>query len=381
MQNDTTGTEVRFPFYARLALVLLSIVLILFLMRQGSVILVPLFFAVLISFLLLPLCSWLERRRLPRPLAAILSLLVFIGVFGGVVYFLVQQMVAFGQDLPQLTDRVVVWIEHTQTWIEKKYKVDSDHQMDYVSKYMSGAVTAVTDTFQMVAFSLFNFVIWTIFVFVFVFFILNHRRLLRRFIIMLFQKKHQGRVEEVMSDTRVLANSYVLGLMTEVVIVAVMNTVTLMLFGVKYALLLGVLGAVLNLIPYLGIYVGAGFAALITLSNSTPGMALTVIIIFIVLHFLDANIILPRIVGSRVKMNPLATIIAVIIGNIVWGVPGMFLFIPLTAIMKLVFERVDAMRPWAMVIGNDSDEPVTKTKERAFKELTQQNEKKEEPPE
>lgn len=370
MQNNNTGTEVRFPFYARLALVLLSVVLILFMMRMGSVIIVPLFFAVLIAFLLLPLCSWMERRRFPRPLASILSLLIFIAVFSGVIYFLVQQMVDFGQDLPRLSERITAWIGHMQSWIEKKYHVDSDHQVDYITRYMSGAVTAVTDTFQMIAFSLINFIIWTIFVFVFVFFILNHRRLLRRFVIMLFQKRHQERVEEVMSDTRMLANSYVLGLMTEVVIVAVMNTVVLLLFGVKYALLLGVLGAVLNLIPYLGIYVASAFAALITLSNSSPGMALTVIIIFIAVHFVDANVILPRIVGSRVKMNPLATIVVVIIGNIVWGIPGMFLFIPLTAIVKLIFERVDSLKPWAMLIGTDSDKPVTKTSERPFKELT-----------
>lgn len=376
MQNDHTGTPVKFPFYARLALVLLSIVLILFLMRAGSVIIVPLFFAVLISFLLLPLCNWLERVRLPRPVAAMLALLVFVAAFGGIIYFLVQQLVDFGRDLPRLTERAAGWVAHVQNWIEKKYHVDSDHQMDYVTKYMSGAVAAITGAFQMIAFSLINFVIWTIFVFVFVFFILNHRRLLRRFVIMLFQRKHQDRVEEVMSDTRVLANSYILGLMTEVVIVAIMNTVVLMLFGVKYALLLGVLGAVLNLIPYLGIYVGAGLAALITLSNSSPGMALTVIIIFIVVHFIDANIILPRIVGSRVQMNPLATIVVVIIGNIIWGVPGMFLFIPLTAIVKVVFERVESLKPWAMLIGSDSEKPVTKTSERPFKEIT-----KVEPPE
>lgn len=370
MQNDTTGTEVRFPFYARLALVLLSIVLILFMMRQGSVVIVPLFFAVLISFLLLPLCNWLERKHVPRPLAAILSLLLFIAVFSGIIYFLVQQIVDFGSNLPQLSGRINDWVAHVQKWIERNYHVDSSHQMDYVTQHMSGVMATLTTAFQAVAFSLINFVIWTIFVFVFVFFILNHRSLLRRFTIMLFQKKHQPRVEAVMSDTRLLANGYVLGLMTELVIVAFLNSMTLMLFGVKYALLLGVLGAVLNLIPYLGIYTGTALAALITLSNSTPGMALTVIIIFIVVHFLDANIILPRIVGSRVKMNPLATIVVVIIGNIVWGVPGMFLFIPLTAIVKLIFERVDALRPWAMVIGTDSDKPVAPAGEQLPKQET-----------
>src|SRR5690606_37343215 len=93
-------------------------------------------------------------------------------------------------------------------------------------------------------------------------------------------------------------------------------------------------------------------------------------IIFVVVHFIDANIILPRIVGSRVQMNPLATIVAVISGSIIWGIPGMFLFIPLTAIVKVVFERVESLKPWAMLIGTDSDKPVTKTSERPFKKIT-----------
>jgi len=370
MQNDDTGTPVKFPFYARLALVLLSIVLILFIMHEGSTIIVPLFFSVLIAFLLLPLAKWLERRGLPRALASLISILLLVAFLTGVIYFLVQQIVDFGRDLPALQDQVMNWVAHLQAWIEKKYHMDSSHQMSYVNKNLSVIVGSVTATAQLVAMGLIGFIIWTIFVFIFSFFVLNHRHMLRRFLTMLFQKKHQDRVQEIMQDTRLLANGYVLGLMTEMIVVAVMNCVVLALFGVKYALLLGVLGAVLNLIPYLGIYTATAIAALITLSNSTPGMALTVIIIFVVVHFLDANILLPRIVGSRVKMNPLATIIVVIIGNIVWGIPGMFLFIPLAGILKLIFERVNSLQPWAMVMGTENEPKETNPQQRPFKKLT-----------
>jgi predicted PurR-regulated permease PerM len=158
-----------------------------------------------------------------------------------------------------------------------------------------------------------------------------------------------------MTETRLLANSYVLGLLTEMVIVAVMNCVAFLAFGVKYALLLGVLAAVMNIIPYLGIWSAAAIAGLITLSNSTPGHALSVVVILIVVHFIDANVLLPRIVGRRVNMNPLITIVAVLTGELLWGIPGMFLFIPLAGILKIIFERVEGMKPWAILMGTERE--------------------------
>jgi predicted PurR-regulated permease PerM len=168
-------------------------------------------------------------------------------------------------------------------------------------------------------------------------------------------------VQEVVLETKSMINGYVVGLVIEMAVLSVANSVVLLIMGVKYAVLLGVVAAVLNIIPYLGIYTSIALTILVTLANNTPVHALQAAISLFVIHVLDANILMPRVVGSRVKMNPFITILAVIIGEAIWGIPGMFLFIPLTGIMKLVCDRVDGLEAWGMVMGvEEPDKPLKK---------------------
>lgn len=355
----------RLPFYVRFALVLLSVVLLLFLMQEAKSILIPLFFSLLIALMLLPITRRLERWRLPRSLAAILSILMLVVVLAGLFIFLGQQISDFSKDLPMLGKRLQAWTGELQGWVRTKYHLNYSRQLEYLNKAGAGIFTYASIIAQAFFVALGGFIIWTIFVFIFTFFILTHRGLLKKFVVCLFAERYHTRVNEVVAETRLLANGYVVGLMIEMVIVAALNIVCLLVFGVKYALLLGILAAVLNIIPFIGIYTATGIAALVTISNSTPGHALTVIIILLVVHFVDANILMPRIVGSRVKMNPLITIIAVLSGSILWGISGTFLFIPLTAMLKIIFERVDGLKPWAILMGTEEDDtkPVKQRKE------------------
>jgi predicted PurR-regulated permease PerM len=324
-------------------------------MEMGKSIIIPLFFSLLIALMLLPLTSWLERRKLPRSLAAAISILLFIVFVVGVFYFLGAQIVDFSKDLPQLAERMQQWVQELQDWVAQRFHIDASRQLEYLNKGAADLARYASAIAQSLVFAISSFAIWTIFVFIFTFFMLTHRELLKNFITCLFSKDHQPSVNEILDETRMLAKSYVLGLLTEMVIVAVLNCTAFFIFGVRYALLLGVLTAVLNIIPYLGIYTGMVISALVTLSNSTPGHALTVMVVLLVIHFVDANVIMPRIVGRRVNMNPLVTIVAVLTGHLLWGIPGMFLFIPLLGILKIIFERVDGLKPWAILMGTERE--------------------------
>ncbi len=350
---DELQRPVRLPFYAHLAAVLLSLVLIVLIMREGSTIFIPLFFALLIALMLLPLVKWLERRKMPRGAAAGIAILLFIACISGIFYFLGAQIGAFSKDLPQLGARMQGWVAQMQGWVAQKYHLDASRQLQYLNKGAADFARYASAAAQALLLAVGGFAIWTIFVFIFAFFILTHRGLLNNFITCLFQRKDQPRVAEILTETRLLANGYILGLLIEMVAVAILNCTAFFIFGVKYALLLGILAAVLNIIPYLGIYTSAAIGALITLSNSSPGHALTVIIILLAVHLIDSNVLMPRIVGRRVKMNPLITIIAVICGEMLWGIPGMFLFIPLAGMLKIVFERVKGLEPWAILMGTE----------------------------
>jgi AI-2 transport protein TqsA len=344
---------VKFPFYARLALTLFAIALILLFMWIGKSLLVPLFFSFLVAILLHPLAKLLERRRFPRALAAIVSLLIFMVLVGGLFYFFSHQVVRLSRDLPSLQAKVMDKWQDIQDWISDKYHVTNTQQVAYMNKSASGilntAMNSVATTFVGIAETL----ILTIFFFIFTFFILQYRRLLMRFVVELFDQEHNDKVQGIISRIRSLINSYVSGLLIEMSVVAILIFTSLMIIGIKYALLISVMAAVLNIIPYLGIYFCMAIAMVITAATNTTGHVVAVGIVFLVTHFADANVILPHVVGGKMKMNPLITILVVLIGHLVWGIPGMFLFIPLTAMLRLISEEVPGMKPWAILMGEE----------------------------
>ncbi len=344
---------VKFPFYARLALTLFAIALILLFMWFGKSLLVPLFFSFLVSILLHPIALYLEKRKFPRPLAAILTLLLFMVLLGSLFYFFSHQAVRLSRDLPSLQAKVLEKWEDVQGWISEKYHITNTQQVAYMNKSATGilntAMNSAATTFVGIAETL----VLTIFFFIFTFFILQYRRLLMRFVANLFDDEHNDKVQGIIIRIRSLINGYVLGLLIEMSVVAVLIFTSLMIIGVKYALLISIMAAVLNIIPYLGIYFSMAVAMLITAATGSTGHVIAVGIVFLVTHFADANMILPHVVGGKMKMNPFITILAVLTGHLIWGIPGMFLFIPLMAMIRLISEEIPGMKPWAILLGEE----------------------------
>lgn len=348
-------TSVKLAFYARLALILHALVLILFLMHFGKTLMIPLFFALLISFALLPVSKQMERWGFPRGLASALSILLFVVIIGAFVYILSHQVVSFTHHLPELQTKFSDMLQQLSSWVFNTYHIDYQHQTNYLRKSAGGlestAFTSLGATFLGVG----EVIILTIFFLIFTFFMLYHRRLFKRFILALFPEDELHKVEDVIVSAKSMINRYIIGLLTEMFIMIVLLLSAFAILGIKYALLISVMAALLNVIPYLGIYTAMVISMIITLADGEPSQALTVGIVFLVAHFLDANILLPRIVGGNVKLNPLITIIAVLTGKLIWGIPGMFLFIPLAAIVRIISEKVNGLQPWAILMGEDKD--------------------------
>jgi predicted PurR-regulated permease PerM len=160
-------------------------------------------------------------------------------------------------------------------------------------------------------------------------------------------------VRAVLEESKSVLKNYLLGLMVETAIIAALNVGALLLLGIDYALLLGVVAAILNLIPYVGIIIGGIFPIVIAfITKDAIWHPVSVALAFSVIQFLDNNLIVPKVVGAHVRINSIATIIAVIVGGQLWGISGMFLFIPLMAILKVVFDRVEPLKAWGMVLGD-----------------------------
>jgi AI-2 transport protein TqsA len=340
-----------FSTAARTAQVLTSTICILLLLYWGKFLFIPLALAFLFAIFLYPLTKFFEEKHFNKFLAASASVLLFFLFLCFVLYFFSVQLSQFIKALPEIKTKLDSLTEDIQTWMARTYHIEGQSQIGYINSAINKFFSFAGDTISIV---LEGLIIFTLVLF-FTFYILYHRKLLQNFIFSFFKEFHRKKIGEVIRDLRILVNGYVKGLITEMLILIVSGFVLLFVFGIKYALLMAIFAGLLNLIPYLGIYMATAVNALITLATGSSTKAIEVAAIFIFLHIIDANIILPRIVGSSVKMNPFVTLIAVVAGNLLWGIPGMFLFIPLTAIFRLFSEKIKEFRSWAILIGEEEN--------------------------
>ncbi|HEU4555645.1 MAG TPA: AI-2E family transporter [Chitinophaga sp.] len=352
--------EYKLPFNARLAFTLLSLVLVIYIGHYCAGILIPLVFAFLVAIMLLPLAHTMEQLRVPRGLAAFIAVLIFVILLVSVVLLLTRQMGAFVSDFPHLQQQLLHSLDSLQIWINANFKINTHKQMDYLEQMAMGTLGSATSFLSQTLGAVSSMVIFIIFVLLYSFFLLLYRSLLIAFLVRLFQEKHREELLDVIRQTRIIIKSYVSGLMIEMIVVAVVNCSIFWLLGIKYATLLGIMAAIFNLIPYLGIFTAIIVSMVVTMTTGTLGASVQVGIALLVVHFLDSNILLPRIVGAKVKINALVTIIGVVTGNLLWGIPGMFLAIPIIAIMKIVFEHIEVMQPWAILLGELPERPKKK---------------------
>lgn len=188
---------------------------------------------------------------------------------------------------------------------------------------------------------------------VYVFMILFYQPLLIEFFRRVFGKNNRERVSEVINMIKSLIQSYLIGLLIQVAIISVMYSTGLLIMGIEYAIVLGIMGAFLNLLPYLGSIIAASLPMIIAVvTKPSPWFALLVLALYVVTQFIDNNFITPKIVGSKVKLNALASIISVVVFATLWGIPGMLIAIPLTAIAKLIFDHVEPLKPWGFLLGD-----------------------------
>ncbi len=344
------------PFYHRLSHSLLAIGLILLAVYLGQDILVPLALSGLLAVLLRPVESWLTRRLGMHKVVAIsLALLLATVVITGLMVALSMQLARFSDDVPKLRENLNDVYNQVRTWVRKEYNLSFQEQ----AKYIKQAQAQTLDGLQGAsALGIITGPLGTLLLLpIYVFLLLYYRTMLLHFVVCLFAEKHTTRVREVLGEIRSIIQSYVVGLLLETGCVAVLNSVGLLLLNVQYAILLGVVGAVLNLIPYIGGVFAIGLTILVTFINQPEvGTLVGVAIVFTVVQFIDNNLLIPLIIGSKVQVNALVSIVGVLLGGALAGVSGMFLSIPFIAIMKVIFDRVNGMEPWGILIGDQTPE-------------------------
>ncbi|RNI22575.1 AI-2E family transporter [Rufibacter latericius] len=337
------------PFYKKSTLTLLGIILLVYVMYTLSDILVPIAFSLLLAILLNPLNSRIMRMKVPTVLSILLTLLIAILVLGIILYFLSSQIIQFGEMMPALKLKFTQILTDLQNFTESRFGISIQKQTQFLKETASGGKALVGRTVSSVlgVFSL----LFLIPVYIFLF--LLYKPLILNFLFEVFSTKNTHSVAEILHETKAAIQSYIVGLLIEASIVAVMNSVALTILGVPYAILLGVIGAILNMIPYVGGLIAITLPVLMaTVTMEGYTTQLFIIGAYLLIQFIDNNVLVPRIVSSKVKINALISVVAVLLGGALWGVSGMFLSIPLVAVLKIVFDRIEGLKPWGKILGD-----------------------------
>lgn len=287
-------------------------------------------------------------------MANIIGILLAMLFIGGIVYFLSSQISSFVQDLPSIKQHLADHLKTVQKWVSQKFHFTRSQQTDFMEnaadKIKSSGGGILGDTVISLTQALMVMVLLPVYTFL----ILYYRDMIKTFLVRVFKGEHEAKVLEVLKESRSIVQGYMVGLIIEMGIVATINSVGFMILGIQYAIFLGVLAAILNMIPYIGMLIASIFCMLITLTSSTEiSDIIGVLVILVVVQFVDNNIIMPKVVSSKVKINALITILGVLVGGSLAGISGMFLSIPSIAILKVIFDRVDDLKPWGMLLGDE----------------------------
>lgn len=350
--------KIDIPFGIRAPLVLLGLLALCVFLYIAKSILIPIVFATLISIVLHPVVNIFVRIKFNRVLAIIITLLITFVVIAGLGTLLISQASRFTDSLPKLVDKFSEILNQTIVWVSGNFNLSTREITAWITETKNGILDnlAIGRTIANVGSTLAMFFLIPVYVFM----ILFYQPILIEFFKRVFGPAHRDRVSEIINQVKTLIQSYLVGLLIQVAIISVMYSTGLLVLGIEYAIVLGIMGAFLNLLPYLGSIIAAIMPMIIAVvTKPSPWFALFVLALYIVTQFIDNNFITPKIVGSKVKLNALASIIAVVIFATLWGIPGMLIAIPLTAIVKLIFDHVEGLEPWGFLLGDTMPRQLT----------------------
>ncbi|GAB3293068.1 MULTISPECIES: AI-2E family transporter [Hymenobacter] len=338
------------------AFFMVGAVLLVYSLKELDDILLPLIFSAVFTLLLLPICRWLELRGVPRILAIILCLLLLLLFFAGIILGFGSQLSQFKNEIPKLQDKMMQSFVEVQEWAHQKfgYKPMSidDLKDSTVKAIKKSGGTYLGTTLNTTTAVLSNLVQ----VLIYIFCLLLYRDHLRQFMFRFVAPDRRTAVLHTVDNIQTVVQAYISGLFKVIIIVAVLNAIGLLALGVKFAVFFAIFASVLAVIPYIGIMIGATVPAIITLvETGSVVQAALVIGVFVVVQFLEGNFITPMITGSQVSINPLAAILALILGNELWGTPGMILSIPIMAVAKVILDANKITEPWGFLLGDTAE--------------------------
>ncbi len=341
------------PFYVKAALFVVGLYALFAILYITRSIIVPLLFATILATLLQPVVVFFVRLRINRLLAIIITLLLTVAIIAAFGSLLISQAVRLSASWPVLVGNLSGSLDQAIAWAYDYFDIKPETIHAWIAKARVESINGIRQSIGQTLVVIGNGVIIIFLLPVYIFLILYYQPLLMDFINRLTNKSNKNQVWEVVSKTKNLIQRYLVGLVIEAAIVAILEITVLLIFGIEYAILLGIIGALLNVIPYIGGIIAVAIPMMVALATKESAWyAVYILIFYYIIQLIDNNYISPKIVASKVKINALLSIIVVLAGNALWGVPGMFLSIPLLAIVKLICDNIEPLKPYGFLLGD-----------------------------
>lgn len=331
----------------------INILLLLFLLFGGLYFarhfLIPLTLAAILSMLLVRLSNILEARGLPRAWSALICVLLLILLAAGALTFFTYQLSNLAENLGGIKQRVFDMIDQVKEWIFKTFGLTYQTQEQLIREQSKG-----TGRISSFAGSFMGILLDSILVIVYIYLFLYSRTHIKQFILRLFNKSAEVQTEKIIHQSVRVTQKYLSGLSAMILMLWIMYGIGFTLAGVEYALFFAILCGLLEIVPFVGNITGTSVTVLAVLVQGGDNrMLLGVIFTYMLVQFLQTYILEPLVVGEQVSINPLFTIMVIVIGEMLWGVAGMILAIPLLGIVKIICDNVPSLQPYGFLIGSE----------------------------
>lgn len=329
----------------------------------GKIVLVPLILGALLAMLMAPICRSLDNRGIHRALSCTLCILILLVTFLGILFIIIAEINSFTEDISQLQQKGKAMLAEIQRFIEEKFNIAPEEQVSIAKEQVQSEKEKNGGLASRILSGLTTTVATLILMMVYTFLFLFSKEKYEMFFIKLYQEEDTEKVRNVVNKISEVSQKYLTGRVMSVIILAVLYTIALLIIGVKNAVLLALIAAILTIIPYVGSTIGGMFPFLMALvTENTFQPALMVAGSILLIQTIDNYFIEPNIVGGEVNLSALASILSIIVGGFVWGVAGMILFIPLVGILKIICDHVESLKPLAYVISDPDEKSSSRIK-------------------
>lgn len=312
--------------------------------------LIPVCFAGLLAMLFLPLSNWFERKRIPRALSILFCIIIFVGLLSGIIGLISWQITDLASEAGDIENKMKKMISSVEEYIRSNFGISKKQQENIITEQAK----ANGNMFSNIGATLSGFIVDFILVLVYIFLFMFYRDRIKKFVLQLVSASQKKNAESIIQDVEKVSQQYITGLGMMIVCLWIMYSIGFSIVGVKYAILFAVICGLLEIVPFVGNLAGNLLTILmVVVQGGGTGMVLGVVITYFIVQFIQTYLLEPLVVGAEVNINPLFTIIILVVGELIWGIPGMVLAIPLLGIIKIICDHVPSLKPYGYLIGSD----------------------------